>query len=120
MSSFEDRLMTSLSTDDEAFLKELEQDAGLFQQMGMSFSGPLRYWTAFAFVFSFFFFGLAIWGVYNMFQTEDLKTVVLWGTLVGFSSLSVGLIKVWFWMRMNHLNVLRELKRIELRLVKSA
>ncbi|MEM9842918.1 MAG: DUF6768 family protein [Pseudomonadota bacterium] len=120
MSSFEDRLLTSLNAEDEAFLKELEQDTGLFQQMGMTFTGPLRYWTAFAFVFSLFFFGLAIWGVVKMFETESLKHVMLWGTLVGFSSLTVGLVKVWFWMRMNHLNVLRELKRIELRLVKSA
>ena len=120
MSTFEDRLMTSLSADDEAFLKEIEQDVGLFQQMGMTFTGPLKYWTAFAFVFSLFFFGLGVWGVYNMFQAEDLKIVILWGTLVGWASLAVGLIKVWFWMRMNHLNVLRELKRIELRLVKTA
>ena len=120
MTTFEDRLLSSLNAEDEAFLKELEDDAGLFQQMGMTFSGPLRYWTAFAFVFSLFFFGLAVWGVYNMFQTDNLKLVVLWGTLVGWSSLAVGLIKVWFWMRMNHLNVLRELKRIELRVIKNS
>lgn len=120
MTTFEDRLLTSLNADDEAFLKELEQDVGLFQQMGMTFSGPLRYWTAFAFVFSLFFFGVAIWAVYNMFQADDIKIVVLWGALGGWSSLAVGLIKIWFWMRMNHLGVLRELKRIELRLVKSS
>ncbi len=118
MSTFEDRLLTSLNAEDEAFLKELEQDTGLFQQMGMTFTGPLRYWTAFAFVFSFCFFLMAVWAAYNMFQAENLKHVILWGTLVGWCSLSVGLVKIWFWMRMNHLNVLRELKRIELRLVK--
>lgn len=120
MTTFEDRLLTSLNAEDEAFLKELEQDIGLFQQLGMAFSGPLRYWTAFAFVFSLFFFVLGAWAVYQMFQADDIKTVVLWGTLVGWSSLSVGMIKIWFWMRMNHLGVLRELKRIELRLVKTS
>ena len=120
MTSFEDRLMTSLSADDEAFLKELEDDVGLFQQMGMTFSGPLRYWTAFAFVISFAIFILSLWAGYNMLQAESLKMVVLWGALFGWASLGVGMIKIWFWMRMNHLNVLRELKRIELRLVKNA
>ena len=120
MSTFEDRLLTSLNAEDEAFLKELEQDAGLFQQMGMTFTGPLRYWTAFAFVFSFVFFLLGVWAAYNMLQADNLKHVVLWGALVGWMSLSVGLVKIWFWMRMNHLNVLRELKRIELRLVKGS
>ncbi|MEM9178502.1 MAG: DUF6768 family protein [Pseudomonadota bacterium] len=120
MSSFEDRLLTSLSADDEAFLKELEEDVGLFQQLGMTFSGPLRYWTAFAVVFSFVFFALSIWAGYNMFMAEELKMVIIWGVFFGWMSLAVGLIKVWFWMRMNLLNVLRELKRIELRLVKGA
>lgn len=120
MSSFEDRLLTSLSADDEAFLKELEEDVGLFQQMGMTFSGPLRYWTAFAFVFSFLFFALSVWAAYNMFMADELKHVIIWGVFFGWMSLAVGLMKVWFWMRMNHLAVLRELKRIELRLVKGS
>ena len=120
MNTFEDRLLTSLSADDEAFLKELEEDVGLFQQMGMTFSGPLRYWTVFAFLMSFGIFILSLWAGYNMLKAESLKLVILWGALFGWASLGVGLIKVWFWMRMNHLNVLRELKRIELRLVKSS
>jgi hypothetical protein len=119
MSSFEDRLMTSLNAEDEAFLKELEEDVGMFQQMGMTFSGPLRYWTAFAFAISFLIFALSIWAGYNMLQAESLKLVVLWGALFGWASLGVAMLKIWFWMRMNHLNVLRELKRIELRLVKA-
>lgn len=119
MSTFEDRLMSSLNADDEAFLKELEDNVGLFQQLGMTFSGPLRYWTAFAVAFSFVFFGLSIWAGYNMFMSESLKEVVIWGVFFGWMSMAVGLIKVWFWMRMNQLNLLRELKRIELRLVKA-
>ena len=119
MSTFEDRLLTSLNAEDEAFLKELEDDTGMFQQMGMTFSGPLRYWTAFAFVLSFAIFAISMWAGYNMLQAENLKLVVLWGALFGWASLGVGMIKIWFWMRMNHLNVLRELKRIELRLVKA-
>lgn len=119
MSKFEDRLLQSLSADDEAFLQDLEQDIGLFQQMGAAFSGPLKYWTVFAFVFSFLIFMVCLWAGYNMLQSEDLKEVVLWGALFGWTSLAVGLIKIWFWLRMNHLNVLRELKRIELRLVRN-
>ena len=119
MRTFEDRLMTSLNADDEAFLKELEDDVGMFQQMGMTFSGPLRYWTAFAFIISFLIFALSMWAGYNMLQADSVKMVVLWGALFGWASLGVAMLKIWFWMRMNHLSILRELKRIELRLVKA-
>ena len=120
MSSFEDRLMTSLSADDEAFLRDLESDAGLFQQVGAAFSGPMKYLTGMAVFMSFVIFLVSLWAGYNMLISTDLKHVVLWGALFGWTSLGVGLIKIWFWMRMNHLTVLRELKRIELPLVKDA
>ncbi|MEO1553061.1 MAG: DUF6768 family protein [Pseudomonadota bacterium] len=119
MSSFEDRLLTSLSADDEAFLKELEDDVGLIQQMGSIFSGPLKYWTAFAFAQSFVFVGISIWALIEMFQATSLKMLVLWFSLFFGTMLAVSMIKIWIWMRMNHLGVLRELKRIELRLVKA-
>lgn len=118
MSNFEDRLKASLSAEDEAFLKDLEPEAGLFQQMGSTFSGPLGGWTVYAFVMSLTMFGLAIWSVWNMFHVETTREMILWFVLASYSMLAVGLIKIWFWMRMNHLAVLRELKMIEFRLVK--
>lgn len=120
MTEFDDKLLRSLSADDEAFLKDIEQDTGLFQQLGATFSGPLRYWTVFAFVLSFAVFALSMWAAYNMINASDLKAVVLWSALFGWASLGVAMLKIWFWMRMNHLNVLRELKRIELRIVRGA
>ena len=120
MSTFETRLREGLTADDEAFLKNLEQDAGLFQQMGSTFSGPLGGWTIYAFIMSFAMFCVSLWAGWNMLQADSLKIVVLWGALFGWTSLAVGLIKIWFWMRMNHLAVLKQLKLIELRVVKSS
>ncbi|MDG1826065.1 MAG: hypothetical protein P8H62_07330 [Henriciella sp.] len=118
MSSFENRLKASLSAEDEAFLKDLEPDAGLFQQMGSTFAGPLGGWTVYAFIMSFAMFGLSVWSIWNIFHVETTREMILWLALASFTMLGVGLIKMWFWMRMNHLAVLRELKMIELRLVK--
>lgn len=44
--------------------------------------------------------------------------MVFWLAIFLFAMIAVGLLKIWFWMRMNHLALLRELKRIELRLVR--
>lgn len=117
MSDFETRLKHGLDKDDEAFLKDLEE-SGLFQQLGPVFSGPLGGWTIYAVAMSFVIFGICLWAGWNMLQAESAKMAVLWAALFGWTSLGVGLIKIWFWMRMNHLVVLKELKRIELRLVK--
>lgn len=120
MTNFETRLKESLTAEDEAFLRNLEEGVSLFGQLGSTFSGPMKLWTAFAFLLSFAFFGLAVWCFVEMLGTEDVREMLLWFTGVFGGMLSVAMIKIWFWMRMNHLALLRELKRIELRLVRGA
>ncbi|MEM8617573.1 MAG: DUF6768 family protein [Pseudomonadota bacterium] len=118
MTQSETRLETSLELDDEAFLKELEAEQGLFEQMGATFAGPLRYWTAFAFLLSFAFFGLAVWAVYQAVTAIEVQQTVLWSTLAIWSFLAVSMIKVWFWLRMNHLAVLKEIKLLHMQVVR--
>ncbi len=116
MTTFDDQLRSALSADDEAFLKNLEEDRGLFEQMGETFSGPMKYWTAFAFALSLAFFGLGVLCFVRLFSADGATEIALW--LAGFTAanIAVGLVKIWFWMRMNHLATLRELKKIELRI----
>lgn len=117
MTSFDDRLAQGLSADDEAFLKDLENGDGIFTQLGATFSGPLKAVTAFGFILTFVMFGAAIWALYQVSQAETVKDMFLWFGLFIFGSLGVAMLKMWFWLRMNHLVVLKELKRIEFRLV---
>ncbi|MFN4185992.1 MAG: DUF6768 family protein [Hyphomonas sp.] len=120
MTSFETRLKDGLSAEDEAFLKNLEGGESLIGQLGATFTGPLKVWTAFAFVLSFAFFAIAVWSAFQILGAEELREMIFWLAAFLFSMLAVAMIKVWFWMRMNHLALLRELKRIELRIARSA
>lgn len=118
MTNFENRLKESLSAEDEAFLRNLEEGESLMGQLGSTFAGPMMVWTAFAFVLSFAFFGIAVWAGFKMYEATEPRLMVFWLGVFLFAMIAVGLIKIWFWMRMNHLALLRELKRIELRLVR--
>ncbi|MEQ9316753.1 MAG: DUF6768 family protein [Henriciella sp.] len=118
MTSFESRLQHSLSQDDESFLRDLEGDRGLFTQMGATLTGPLKYWTAVVFVFTFVLFALSIWCGWNAFAADSVKETVLWAAF-GIAGLNgIGLLKMWVFMRMNHLATLRELKRVELQVAR--
>ncbi len=118
MTNFENRLKESLSAEDEAFLRNLEDGESLFGQLGSTFAGPMKFWTGFAFVLAFAFFGIAVWAGFQLYEASEPRLMMVWLCVFLFAMIAVGLIKIWFWMRMNHLALLRELKRIELRLVR--
>lgn len=120
MTRFDSKLADALNEEDEAFLKDLEHGEGLFEQMGATLTGPLKYWTVMVFVMTFVFFGLAVFSVIRILATESMNEAVVWNAVFVFSAIAVAMLKMWVWMRMNHLAVLRELKRIELQLVKDA
>lgn len=118
MTSFETRFQDTLDKDDEAFLKDLEGDRGLFTQMGATFSGPLRYWTMIVFISVFVMFALAVWCAWSAFEAETVKATVIWTGFAVTAVNGIGLLKMWVFMRMNHLENLREIKRMELRLTR--
>lgn len=120
MSNFNQNLEDALSQDDEEFLHSLDNEPGLFAQMGSAFHGRLKYWTAFAFIQSLVLFGAAIYCFWQLLGSESAREAILWATGVWSTLLAVGLFKIWFWMRMNHLATLREIKRMELHLVRDA
>lgn len=118
MSTFDDRLRDGLSADDEAFLKSLDDEPGLFAQLGAAFAGSMKAWTVFAFVFSFGLFAFSVFALWQAYSAPSVQPAILWATLALGAWISVGLTKIWFWLRMSQLNLLREIKRLELQLAR--
>lgn len=116
MTRFEDRLQADLTADDQAFLKSLNDEPGLFEQMGATFTGSLKLWTVFAFLLSFALFALSVWAAWQAWTASQLQHSILWIGLALWASIAVGMIKIWFWLRMNHIVTLREIKRLELQI----
>jgi len=118
MTRFDDELREALSADDEAFLKELEEKQSIFSMLGNTMRGPQGYWSKFAIVFAGIFALIAIYCGYQAFQAETDRLVTLWATGVIVALVPNGLLRLWLMNRVNHLAVLSELKKIELRLIK--
>jgi uncharacterized protein DUF6768 len=118
MTEFDEKLKASLSADDEAFLQDLEGDQNVFSQLGSTFHGPMGLMSKVAFLFIAAFTLLMILSGWQAFHAETLRTTVLWSA--GFIACLIphGLLRMWLFDRANHLAVLRELKKIELRIVR--
>lgn len=115
MTKFDEQLGAALDADDKAFLDDLENGRGLFDQLGATLQGPMRFWSYMVGIFTFGFFLLALYCGWQAFQAEQIRDTILWS--VGFLLLfqAVGLLKMWLFDRMNLLSLLAEMKKIELR-----
>lgn len=114
------RILDDLSAEDRAFLDTLEENRGLYTQLADAFSGPMKFWAAFGFVLSFACAAGAVYMLVRLAAAPPTSEALMW--LAGFIALwiGVGLTKIWFWMRMNQVTLLRELKKIELQVVRLA
>ncbi len=118
MTAIDDRLSAALDADDEAFLRELDDDRGLFAQFGDTMAGPLGGWAKLVFAVTVPLAAFMFYAVWQMFTVESTRELVLWtgGAFAAFTA--TGFVKQWFFERMNLIATLRELKRIELRLAR--
>ena len=118
MADFDNRLRAALTEDDDAFLDSLEKDRGLFAQIGESFRGPMRFMTIAANVAVLIATAVGLWAIWQMLSADSTRGLILWAA-AGWAAwtLQIGL-KQWIWSRIQTLSVLRELKRLELRLAR--
>ena len=116
MTTIDDRIRGALSADDQAFLEGLDQEPGMFAQAGDMFRGSMARWTVLVYVMAIVFAALGAWAIMRMFAAPDLREQLLWMTGVIWCALVIAMIKLWAWGRMQRLGILRELKRIEVRI----
>lgn len=115
MANVDDRIRTALSAEDQAFLDGLDHERGLFAQIGDTFRGPMGRWTLLVYAMALLLTGLAVWIVMQMLAAPDTRSLILWSSAAWAVWIAILGIKLWSWGRMQTLSILRELKRIEVR-----
>jgi hypothetical protein len=118
MTRIDQALKGALDADDEAFLLELDSERGLFAQIGDTMRGPLGGWSKLVVFNSTLLVVVMVVAVWQMIAAETDRALILW-TAAALGALFVqGMLKQWFFERMNFVALLRELKRIELRVAR--
>ena len=113
MTGIDDQISTALDEDDKAFLASLDEERGMFRQIGDSMSGPLAGWARFSFVLAFVI-GIALaYAFYRAVTADALQPMVGWGMTTLGLLIMQGFLKEWMFARMNMLSILREVKRLQ-------
>ncbi len=117
MTEFDKTLTGALDADDEAFLRKLDEERGLFAQIGDTMAGPLGGWARLAAFNSVLLTVIMAVAVWQMFVAGTDRLLILWATAALASLIAQAMLKQWFFERMNFISLRRELKRLELRIV---
>ena len=119
MSNIDEQIRRALSEDDQRVIAELQDEVGLFDMLGMVLRGKQAWLTWYMWIMGFAVFVFGVYCFMQFLDAEDLKTSLLWmlGINVGISIIVI--IKVVGWMQMSKLELIREIKRLELRLISS-
>ena len=118
MTKIDDDLRARLSAADEEFLADLENGDGFFAQLFATFKGPQGWVGIMVMLTALIIAGISFWFIWEAFRAESTKMVTLWACGAVGGLIGQGLLRIFLMSRMHMLAMMRELKRIELRLIK--
>lgn len=119
MTTIDERISGAMSEDDRAFLASLDEERGLFEQVGDTLTGPLAGWSRLIFVVAFALGITLIYSAWRFFTASGGDDLLFWGLITLGILMMQGFIKEWFYNRMNMIAILRELKRLQLQIAMS-
>jgi hypothetical protein len=116
MNAWDEKIQTALADTREG--EELFVEQGLMAEAVAPFRGKRRWVNVVGLCYGFAGFAIALWGGVRFFEAEDTRAQILWAVVCLIGILLNAFLKVFFWMEMHTNRVLREVKRVELLLVK--
>lgn len=84
------------------------------------FSSRMKGWAALGSLLTAAWAVAAVWAALSFFRVETTRDWILYASIFLMSALGVSLLKIWFWMEMNHHAQIREIKRLELQVARIA
>ncbi|WP_339724304.1 DUF6768 family protein [uncultured Paraglaciecola sp.] len=113
MKNINQKILDALK-DDKAAHEFSEEQANALQLIGQSFKGTFRLTFYVVLTIQLVFAGLAIYCAYHLVNEMDIALKLNWlaGTLSAVVAFAIA--RLWFFMELNRLSVIREIKRVEL------
>ncbi len=117
MDELDKKIAEALSGEDRELMAHFGEQ-GLFGQVGGLFSGKLAWLSMVTFVFALAAFAVGVYAAWKFTTSNDPVTMLRWGALAWCGLMSVIMIKLWSWMRMESNRVIRDIKRVELQVAR--
>ena len=115
--TFDDLLAEALAGDEGASPNGPD-DQSAREVLVEVFRGRNRLFAALGVVVNLVFFVIGISAAVAFTNAQDIRTMLLYGGSSALSFAVVLTVKIWYWLEMNRLSLIREIKRVELQVVR--
>ena len=106
----------------DAEREEFEALGGLtlFEQIVETFRGRTRWLNGILIVYSLLFSTLFGVSIFRFLAATEVREQIMWASLGILAMVIIGLLKMWYWMELNRVTIMREIKRLELQVARLA
>ena len=120
MSNIDEEIRKALTQEDQKSLADLkDNEMGVFEALALSFQGKQAWVTWYSYILGFAAFFAGVYCATRFFATEDLKLSLAWALGIIVCLFMLAIIKVIGWQQLLKHELLREIKRLEMRLLLS-
>ncbi len=117
MNTIDEEIRRALTEDDQRAIAELEEPVGLFDMLGMALRGKQAWITWYMWILGFAIFVFGVYAFMQFLAVEELKASLVWLLAINVCLSVLVTVKVVGFTQMQKLEVMREIKRLELRLI---
>jgi len=120
MNELDKRITEALRKEDAELFQEIGEEPGIFDMLLETFRGKHRWLNMLGAIWTLAFLVLGIASAVAFFRTDTTREMLMWSSACILCALAVALLKVWYWMEMQRIVVMREIKRVELQIARLA
>src|SRR5947207_2773367 len=107
MESIDERIQKALSSEDQALLARMDADSSLYGDIAATFRGHTRWLNVFGWFGALIFFTVALVCSWQFANQSEMRGMLMWGAGTIISFLWLGLLKLWFWMELQKVGIVR-------------
>jgi len=120
MNELDRKIREALQAEDAGLLADFDAEPSVYEMLMETFRGKHRWLVFLTMFWTIVFMVLAVLSVIQFFKVEELRDMLMWAAASAFFLSGVTMMKVWYWMELNKNAITREIKRLELQVVRLA
>lgn len=117
MSDIDEKIRNALVAEDQKAIDEIDDGAGLFELIGLTFKGKQAWMTYYMYFLGLIVASALVYFVIQYLGAADIKTSLNWALLILGCLFMITLIKILSWQQIHKAELLREIKRLEMRIM---